>query len=214
MRWPWRSGRRCWWRRRAMTAKVNLPCPFGRDMYPGRLQLGAGRDGLDHRTGSRAAFSNYDCTPHDTHEYELMAPGVDVWSTLPGEAIRCLGRHVDGGAGRLGHRRAGCAPSGPTRTSIRRASSWARLRPTPSDRRPDRCLCCADRRPTARAVLSGTLALRHRRDQSPATTTTASWMPARRSIWRSSSATTGARPTGDGDTGGLGRGRRACPTPT
>ena len=33
-----------------------------------------------------AGFSNYDCTPRDTHEYELMAPGVDIWSTLPNDA--------------------------------------------------------------------------------------------------------------------------------
>ncbi len=32
-----------------------------------------------------AFFSNWDCYPKDTWEYELMAPGVDVWSTLPME---------------------------------------------------------------------------------------------------------------------------------
>jgi subtilisin family serine protease len=62
--------------------KVNLPCPFGRDMYPAAynwvLGVMASTPG-----GGRAGFSNYDCTPHDSHEYELMAPGVDVWSTLP-----------------------------------------------------------------------------------------------------------------------------------
>jgi len=30
-----------------------------------------------------ASFSNHDCAAQDSHEYELMAPGVDVWSTLP-----------------------------------------------------------------------------------------------------------------------------------
>jgi hypothetical protein len=33
--------------------------------------------------GTLALFSNYDVTPHNTKEYELMAPGVDVWSALP-----------------------------------------------------------------------------------------------------------------------------------
>ncbi len=33
--------------------------------------------------GLRASFSNRDCKPHDTHEYEIRAPGVDVWSSLP-----------------------------------------------------------------------------------------------------------------------------------
>ena len=32
-----------------------------------------------------AGFSNFDCTIRDTHEYELMAPGIDVWSTLPAD---------------------------------------------------------------------------------------------------------------------------------
>lgn len=62
--------------------KVNLPCPLGRDMYPAAynwvLGVMASTSG-----GSRASFSNYDCEPHDSHEYELLAPGVDVWSTLP-----------------------------------------------------------------------------------------------------------------------------------
>ncbi len=62
--------------------KVNLPCPGGRDMYPAAynwvLGVMASTPG-----GGRASFSNSDCTPHDSHEYELMAPGVDVWSTLP-----------------------------------------------------------------------------------------------------------------------------------
>ncbi len=59
-------------------------CGLGRDMYPAAynwvLGVMASAPG-----GGRAAFSNYDCTPHDSHEYELMAPGVDVWSTLPRE---------------------------------------------------------------------------------------------------------------------------------
>ncbi|HRJ41138.1 MAG TPA: S8 family serine peptidase [Caldilineaceae bacterium] len=64
--------------------KINLPCPGGRDMYPAAynwvLGVMASAPG-----GGRASFSNYDCTPHDSHEYELLAPGVDVWSSLPFE---------------------------------------------------------------------------------------------------------------------------------
>ncbi len=62
--------------------KVNLPCPFGRDMYPAAYNWVLGVM-ASTSTGGLAGFSNYDCIPHDTHEYELMAPGVDVWSTLP-----------------------------------------------------------------------------------------------------------------------------------
>jgi hypothetical protein len=62
--------------------KVNLPCAGGRDMYPAAynwvLGVMASTPG-----GDRAGFSNWDCIAHDSHEYELMAPGVDVWSTLP-----------------------------------------------------------------------------------------------------------------------------------
>ncbi|MCP5524324.1 MAG: S8 family serine peptidase, partial [Verrucomicrobiales bacterium] len=65
-------------------AKVNLPCPGGRDLYPAAynwvLGVMASTSG-----GSMAAFSNHDCKPHDSHEYELMAPGVDIWSALPPE---------------------------------------------------------------------------------------------------------------------------------
>jgi hypothetical protein len=32
-----------------------------------------------------APFSNFDCRPKTFNEYELMAPGVGIWSTLPGE---------------------------------------------------------------------------------------------------------------------------------
>jgi PKD repeat protein/subtilisin family serine protease len=64
--------------------KVNLPCPFGRDMYPAAYNWVLGVM-ASTQGGGRALFSNYDCTPRDSHEYELMAPGVDVWSTLPRE---------------------------------------------------------------------------------------------------------------------------------
>jgi PKD repeat protein len=65
---------------------VNLPCPGGRDMYPAAynwvLGVMASKQASDI-SGWQAGFSNFDCVPHDTHEYELMAPGVDIWSTLP-----------------------------------------------------------------------------------------------------------------------------------
>lgn len=64
--------------------KVNLPCPFGRNMYPAAYNwvLGVMASTPD---GGRASFSNYDCIPRDRNEYELLAPGVDIWSTLPRE---------------------------------------------------------------------------------------------------------------------------------
>ncbi len=64
--------------------KVNLPCPSGRDMYPAAYNWVLGVM-ASTSSGLRAGFSNYDCVAHDTHEYEVMAPGVDVWSTLPVE---------------------------------------------------------------------------------------------------------------------------------
>jgi subtilisin family serine protease len=63
-------------------SEVNLPCPFGRDMYPAAYNWVLGVM-ASTSSGGRANFSNYDCIVHDSHEYELMAPGVDVWSTLP-----------------------------------------------------------------------------------------------------------------------------------
>jgi subtilisin family serine protease/murein DD-endopeptidase MepM/ murein hydrolase activator NlpD len=67
--------------------KVNLPCPFGRDMYPAAynwvLGVMAHAEYPNAKGDFMAGFSNYDCDAQDSHEYELMAPGVDVWSTLP-----------------------------------------------------------------------------------------------------------------------------------
>ena len=34
--------------------------------------------------GGRAVFSNKDCLPNDAHEYEILAPGAGIYSTLPG----------------------------------------------------------------------------------------------------------------------------------
>lgn len=61
---------------------VNLPCPFGADMFPAAYNWVLGVM-ASNTTNSLASFSNTDCVPHDTHEYELMAPGVSVWSALP-----------------------------------------------------------------------------------------------------------------------------------
>jgi subtilisin family serine protease len=62
----------------------NLPCPSGRNMYPAAYNWVLGVMASD-QGGGRAGFSNSDCTPRDAQEYELMAPGVGVWATLPGE---------------------------------------------------------------------------------------------------------------------------------
>jgi autotransporter-associated beta strand protein len=35
-------------------------------------------------TGWRAPFSNKDCVENDAHEYEILAPGASIYSTLPG----------------------------------------------------------------------------------------------------------------------------------
>jgi len=68
---------------------VNLPCPFGRDMYPAAYNWVLGvmaRAQYPNAKGDYLAlFSNFDCSSRDTHEYELMAPGVGIWSTLPNE---------------------------------------------------------------------------------------------------------------------------------
>lgn len=67
--------------------RVNLPCPFGRDMYPAAYNWVLGvmaRNPSPNAQGDYlAGFSNYDCRLQDSHEYELMAPGVGIWSTLP-----------------------------------------------------------------------------------------------------------------------------------
>ncbi len=67
--------------------KINSPCTSGRDMYPAAyswvLGVMAQRQHPSINGDYLAGFSNYDCQPQDSHEYELMAPGVDVWSTLP-----------------------------------------------------------------------------------------------------------------------------------
>lgn len=65
-------------------AKVNLPCPGGRDMYPAAYNWVIGIMSSDSDS-NLSGFSNTDCVPKDIHEYELMAPGIDIWSTLPAD---------------------------------------------------------------------------------------------------------------------------------
>jgi len=68
-------------------SRVNLPCVGGVDMYPAAynwvLGVMASTPVPDGFGSFLASFSNCDCSAHDAHEYELMAPGVSIWSTLP-----------------------------------------------------------------------------------------------------------------------------------
>lgn len=60
----------------------NLPCPFGADMYPAAYNWVLGV--MSHNQGGYLSFfSNEDCVAYDEHEYELMAPGQNILSTLP-----------------------------------------------------------------------------------------------------------------------------------
>lgn len=62
-------------------------CTCARAMYPAAynwvLGVMASAPTPDEHGTWRAAFSNWDCTPQNSIEYELLAPGVDIWSTLP-----------------------------------------------------------------------------------------------------------------------------------
>jgi autotransporter-associated beta strand protein len=71
----------------------NLSCPPAENpanMYPAAynwvLGVMASTPSPSALTGWRASFSNKDCLPNDAHEYELLAPGAVVYSTLPGNA--------------------------------------------------------------------------------------------------------------------------------
>lgn len=55
---------------------------LGVPMYPAAYNWILGVMASDS-SGSRASFSNSDCISHNSIEYEIMAPGVSVWSTLP-----------------------------------------------------------------------------------------------------------------------------------
>lgn len=68
--------------------KGNLPCPFGANFYPAAynwvLGVMARNQNADAKGDYLSGFSNYDCVPKDAQEYELMAPGSQILSTLPG----------------------------------------------------------------------------------------------------------------------------------
>jgi alpha-tubulin suppressor-like RCC1 family protein/subtilisin family serine protease len=68
-------------------AKPNLPHPFGADMYPAAynwvLGVMAEQEVPAENGDYLAGFSNWDFKPQDSHEYEVMAPGADIYSTLP-----------------------------------------------------------------------------------------------------------------------------------
>lgn len=56
--------------------------PLAKPMYPAAYNWVLGVM-ASTSTGGLAAFSNKDCIPQNSVEYELMSPGVDIWSTLP-----------------------------------------------------------------------------------------------------------------------------------
>ena len=68
---------------------VNLPCDFGANFYPAAynwvLGVMAHTERPDQQGDYLAKFSNYDCFPNDAQEYEIMAPGIEITSTLPHE---------------------------------------------------------------------------------------------------------------------------------
>jgi len=61
---------------------INKPHAFGKDMYPAAFSWVIGVMASDG--DSLALFSNYDFIPEDSHEYNIVAPGIDILSTLPG----------------------------------------------------------------------------------------------------------------------------------
>ena len=60
----------------------NQPCPIGAPMYPAAHPWVVGVM-ASTSSGERAGFSNWDCVPKNGLEYEVIAPGVGIWSTLP-----------------------------------------------------------------------------------------------------------------------------------
>ncbi len=58
------------------------PCAPNNAMYPAAYNWVLGVM-ASNQADQLAGFSNHDCTPQSPIEYEVMAPGVDVWSTLP-----------------------------------------------------------------------------------------------------------------------------------
>lgn len=69
--------------------KPNLPHPYGVDSFPAAypwvLGVMAESEYPAPNGDNLASFSNWDWKAQDSHEYEVMAPGVDIYSTLPNE---------------------------------------------------------------------------------------------------------------------------------
>ena len=70
--------------------KANQPCPaVGSPMYPAAhpwvLGVMASGQVPDDQGDYLASFSNWDCRADNGLEYEVMAPGVGIWSTLPND---------------------------------------------------------------------------------------------------------------------------------
>lgn len=65
----------------------NLPHRLGKDMYPAAynwvLGVMAEQQTPNINGDYLAGFSNWDYKPQDSHEYEVMAPGAEIYSTLP-----------------------------------------------------------------------------------------------------------------------------------
>lgn len=57
-------------------------CTDGKAMYPAAYNWVLGIMASDS-SNFPAFFSNWDCIPQNLIEYELKAPGVEIWSTLP-----------------------------------------------------------------------------------------------------------------------------------
>lgn len=65
--------------------KWTLPTPQGANMYPAAYSYVLGVMATDDSGTSLAGFSNFDLIPSAGGEYELAAPGVSIYSTLPGD---------------------------------------------------------------------------------------------------------------------------------
>lgn len=65
----------------------NEPTKLGKPMYPAAynwvLGVMAQSEHPDFRGDNLAPFSNWDIIPQDSFEYEIMAPGVEIYSALP-----------------------------------------------------------------------------------------------------------------------------------
>ena len=57
-------------------------CPPFKPMYPAAYNWVLGVE-ASNSLGTKAGFSNYDCVQYTRYEYEVRAPGVDVYSSLP-----------------------------------------------------------------------------------------------------------------------------------